>query len=73
LRSPYFMYSTIIHMGSSRVHTPITRTMFGSFSMDMTFISRWKSDLKRTREIDGYYVENTMVMLYSMIHVDILR
>ena len=46
LRSPYFMYSTIMHRGSSWVHTPITRTMLGSFSCDMILISLWKSALQ---------------------------
>lgn len=40
------MYSTIIHRGSSVVHTPITRTMLGSFNWDIILISLWKSALK---------------------------
>ena len=61
-------------MGSSRVHTPITRTMFGSFSIDMTFISRWKSDLKSTREIDGYSnVKHNDSVIYEFTIIRVRR
>ena len=45
-RSPYFMYSTITHRGSSCVHTPSTRTMLGSLSRAIIFTSLWKSTLE---------------------------
>lgn len=56
-RSPYFMYSTIIHRGSSRVHTPSTRTMFGSFSWDIILISLLKSALKNNLKKNVYHRE----------------
>ena len=46
LRSPYFMYSTMTQRGSSRVHTPRTRTMLGSFNRAMICTSLWKSLLE---------------------------
>ena len=46
-RSPNFMYSTMTQSGSSWVHTPITRTMLGSFRRDMILTSLWKSPLEK--------------------------
>ena len=48
LRSPYLMYSTMTHGGSSSVHVPRTRTMFGSLRRAMILTSLWKSTLKYT-------------------------
>ena len=47
-RSPYLMYSTMTHGGSSNVHMPSTRTMFGSLRRAMILTSLWKSILKYT-------------------------
>ena len=52
-RSPNFMYSTMTESGSSRVHTPRTRTMFASFSRDIIFTSLLKSALQIKRYL-GY-------------------
>jgi len=45
LRSPFSMYSVIIHRGSELIHTASSLMMLGSFNRDMIFISFKKSFL----------------------------
>lgn len=48
LRSPFSIYSVIMHSGSSAMHTASSRMMLGSFSRDMILISFRKSFLSGT-------------------------
>ena len=50
LRSPFSMYSTIIHSGSSSVQAASSLTMLGSRNWDIIFISFMKSVLWKTRQ-----------------------
>ena len=51
LRSPCSWYSTNMHRGSSREHTPTTCTMLGSRSPARISTSRSKSHLKEEDEV----------------------
>lgn len=52
LRSPFSMYSVIMHRGSSAMHTAKRRMMLASLSRDMIFISFRKSFLWRETHVD---------------------